>query len=200
MSDESRDWNRWLPDARAGSPEALGQALDACRAYLQAVAERELDADLRAKGGASDVVQETFLEAFRDFGGFHGESEDELLAWLRRMLLNNLANFRRRYRDTDKRAAGREVPVDACGSAGDWRESLAADSPTPSVQLMQQERDLALEQALARLPPDQRDVIQFRYRDELPFEEIARRMNRTSAAARQLWSRAIERLEKELES
>ena len=52
-----------LAAARTGSSEALGQALQACRGYLLLLAERELDPDLRAKGGASDVVQETFLEA-----------------------------------------------------------------------------------------------------------------------------------------
>ena len=45
----------WLPAARRGSREALGQALEACRVYLQVVAEGELNEDLRAKGGASDL-------------------------------------------------------------------------------------------------------------------------------------------------
>src|SRR4051794_37421346 len=90
----------WLPGARAGAPEALGQLLEAWRGYLLVVAQRELDPDLRAKGGASDLVQETFLEAQRDFPRFHGDSEAELLAWLRRLLLNNVANFTRSYRGT----------------------------------------------------------------------------------------------------
>ena len=89
-----------IPAARAGSKEAIGGALEACRGYLLGIAERELDADLRAKGGASDLVQDTFLEAQRDFAGFRGETQADLLAWLRRLLLNNLANFARTYRQT----------------------------------------------------------------------------------------------------
>src|SRR6516165_4598279 len=92
-----------LAAARSGSREALGQALEACRGYLHLLAQRELDPDLRAKGSASDLVQETFLEAQKDFGRFVGESEDELLAWLRQMLVHNLLNFTRRYRTTQKR-------------------------------------------------------------------------------------------------
>src|SRR5437764_3357307 len=103
MPRSSQDAAQWLPAARCGSREALGRALDACRRYLLLVADKELDAELQAKGGASDLVQQTFLEAQRDFARFHGDSEAELLAWLRRLLLNNLADFRRLYRGTGKR-------------------------------------------------------------------------------------------------
>src|SRR4051812_46159075 len=58
--------------ARAGSHEALGQLLDGCRGYLLRIARDELDPRLQAKGGASDLVQETFLEAQRDFAAFTG--------------------------------------------------------------------------------------------------------------------------------
>src|SRR5262249_58319869 len=91
-----------LDEARAGSRAALGRVLEACRGYLMMIARQELDRDLQAKGSASDLVQETFLEAQRDFDRFSGTTEEELLAWLRRLLLNNIANFTRPYRDTDK--------------------------------------------------------------------------------------------------
>lgn len=194
------EFAQWLPEARAGSAEALGSALEACRAYLTLVANRELEPLFRAKGGASDLVQETFLEAHRDFGQFQGKSEAELLAWLRRLLLNNLANFRRRYAASDKRAANREVALGGAGSSSNWCEALAGDMSSPSGQAMQAERDEALEAALARLPPDYRQVVEFRYRDGLPFEEIAARMHRSSEAVRKIWCRAIDRLQQELET
>src|SRR4051794_33646249 len=95
MADPAAELDALLPAARAGSADALGAALEACRLYLLAVADRELHTDLRAKGGASDIVQDTFLEAQRDFDHFHGASAADLRAWLRRLLLNNLANFAR---------------------------------------------------------------------------------------------------------
>src|SRR5262245_12037270 len=109
---------RLLAAARSGSREAVGEALEACRAYLLAVAQRELDDDLKAKGGASDLVQDTFLEAHRKFDHFHGDVEVELRAWLRRLLLNNLADFRRFYREAEKRDTGREVPLGPGGPRG----------------------------------------------------------------------------------
>lgn len=111
-----------------------------------------------------------------------------------------VSNFRRRYTETDKRAADREVAIDAGRSSGNWAEAFAADVLSPSGQAMRAERDEALEQALGRLPPDYRQVVEWRYRDELPFEEIAQRMNRSCEAVRQLWCRAIERLQRELEA
>ena len=93
-------------------------ALESCRDYLHLIATRGLDADLAAKGGASDLVQETLLGAYRDFGAFHGRSREELLAWLRKILQNNLAVHRRRYRDT-RQAAG--FPGDSAGWLERWR-------------------------------------------------------------------------------
>lgn len=58
----------WIAAARDGSDDALGESLEACRAYLLLVARQEIDPALMAKAGASDLVQETFLEAQRDFG------------------------------------------------------------------------------------------------------------------------------------
>src|SRR5437870_8261643 len=98
MPDPRPEVEQLLPAARAGSAEALGQALEAFRDYLLAVANQKLDPVLRAKGGASDIVQETFLEAQRDLAQFAGTTGAELKAWLVRLLLNNVANFARHYK------------------------------------------------------------------------------------------------------
>lgn len=197
--DEHQDVQRWLADARLGSAEALGQALEACRAYLLLVAERELDPALRAKGGASDIVQETFIEAHRAFDRFSSQSHEEFLAWLRTMLLNNVTDFRRRYRGTQKRSSDREVAIDAGRSSSDWRSLLAADSPTPSGEYSQQETMLTIEAALKRLPEDYQQVIAYRYEDNLSFEEIAQKMQRTPNAVQKLFARAIDRLQSDME-
>jgi RNA polymerase sigma-70 factor (ECF subfamily) len=198
MADPAPELVRWLSAARAGSPEALGRALEACRAYLLLVAARELDPALRAKGGASDLVQQTFLEAQRDFAAFHGNSEAELLAWLRRLLLNNVANFSRAYRGTGKRDVGREVALGAGGASGVGDSAVPADTPSPSSEFLAGERSRALQQALARLPEDYRLVIRYRYEEERPFEEIARLLNRSPNAVRKLWARAVERLQQDM--
>jgi RNA polymerase sigma-70 factor (ECF subfamily) len=135
----ARDASQFLPAAGEGSGEALGQALEACRGYLLHVANHGLDANLRAKGGASDLVQETFFEAQRDFGDFHGSSEHELLAWLRQFLLQNVANLSRRYRGTEKRSVGREVELEGVQLAAVGRMELAAEMRTPSTEVIARE-------------------------------------------------------------
>ena len=197
MHAPAADAAQWLAAARAGSTEALGRAFEACRAYLLLVAGRELDPELLPKGSASDLVQETFLEAQRDFHAFHGTTEPELLAWLRRLLLNNLANFRRRYRETAKRQATAEVPLNATGSSAEWAEALVAGTPPPGETLIAQEQAAAVRLALARLPDEYREVLVLRCQEDRSFEDIGRRMNRSANAAQKLWARALERLQQE---
>jgi RNA polymerase sigma-70 factor (ECF subfamily) len=198
MADSGADAARFLA-AQAGSREALGQVLEACRAYLLLIAQQELEPALQAKGGASDLVQQTFLEAQRDFVRFQGTTHEELLAWTRRLLLNNLANFRRDYQ-RDKRRVTREVALPGGDSESRPDGGLPAGTPTPSVEAMRDEQRQALERAVERLPEDYRRVVQLRYREERSFEEIAALMQRSPNAVRKLWARAIERLQQELEA
>ena len=188
------EFSRCLEAARAGSPEALGRLLEMCRPYLLGVGNQQLEMDLQAKAGASDLVQETFLEAQRGFSGFHGANETELLAWLRQILLNNFANLRRHYRDTDKRELRREVALN--DPAAD-NQLAVGDSPSNHAQA--QERDAALHRALQQLPEQSRLVIQWRNYERCSFEDIGKRLGRSPEAARKLWVRAIEQLQKILE-
>ncbi len=200
MSKPPIDLSEWIAAARAGSDEALGESLEACRAYLLLVAGRELDRDLVAKGGASDLVQETFLEAQRDFRQFNGASEAEFLGWLRKILLHNLANFRRTYRQTDKRKITKEVDIDSDRSSRDLRAFLQAGNSSPSSHAIRNEQLIAIEQALENLPEAYVQVIVLRNRDGCSFEKIGELMDCSANAARKRWSRAIERLQRDLES
>jgi RNA polymerase sigma-70 factor (ECF subfamily) len=196
MTQPNHDAGRWLPAARAGSAEALGQALEACRRYLLGIAERELDPALRAKEGASALVQETFVDAQRLFDRFQGRSEAELLAWLRQLLLHNLDDLRKRYQGTGKRELGREVPLQP-GSTADGPQ-VAAGGATPSQVVGQAEEAEAVRRAVARLPEDYQKVLTWRYQDDLSFEEIGQRLGRTANAARKLWLRAVQQLKQAL--
>lgn len=193
----AKDNGGWLDAARAGSLEAMGQALEEYRGYLLSIAQQELDPALQAKAGASDLVQETFLEAQRDFNQFQGKTPEDLRAWLRRLLQNNLANFARNYRDTDKRKIGREQPLEQMSSAN-LAGGLAAALPSPSGQAISGEQIEALLRALEGLPHDYRQVVLLRYREERTFEEIGEIMGRTGNAIRKIWLRAVERLKDEL--
>jgi RNA polymerase sigma-70 factor (ECF subfamily) len=193
----TRRTDQQLRDARAGSTEALGRLLDGCRAYLLLIASQGLDADLRAKGGASDLVQQTFIEAQLDFPQFQGRTQRELLNWLHGILRHNLADFRRRYRDRAARQVAREVPLSDVG----WRalgNGLAVDSPPPEDKAAAAEEAEAVRRAVERLPMDYGLVISMRHEEGLSFDDIARRMGRRPEAVRKLWFRAVTRLRQEM--
>jgi RNA polymerase sigma-70 factor, ECF subfamily len=185
----------WLAAARAGDTEALGRLLELCRAHLLGVADRELASRLRPKAGASDLVQEAFLDAHRLFDQFEGTDADQLLAWLRAILMNRLRTVVNRYRGTDKRALEREVPL-ADGSSA---PSVADAQPSPSGVVLDAEQSAAVRAALERLPEHYRQILIWRHWDELTFEEIGQRLGKTPDAARMLWGRAVAQLEREVE-
>jgi RNA polymerase sigma-70 factor (ECF subfamily) len=191
MNEVPHDPGAWLSAARAGSLEALGQALEGCRRYLLHIARNQLKPDLQVKGGASDLVQETFLEAHRVFPRFQGNSDVELRAWLRQLLLHRAAKLGRRYRTTQKRRLSRESALEPANPS-------LPSVPSPSGQAIAHEQEQSLENALERLPEDYRQVIKLRYQEGKSFEEISRLMQRTPNAVRLLWLRAVERVKLEL--
>jgi RNA polymerase sigma-70 factor (ECF subfamily) len=185
---------QWIESARQGSQAALGQVLEYCRPYLLAVANEQLESDLQAKAGASDLVQDTFVEASRGFAGFRGRSEEELFTWLRQILLHNLANFRRQFRGTEKRQVHREVSLDRA-PAEELLGGLMDEGSSPSEQARARERDAALERALEQLSESHRRVVQWHSLERCSFEVIGQRLNCSAEAARKLWTRAIEKLQ-----
>lgn len=176
------------------SMSQLGEMLKAEQNYLLAIATQELGLNLKAKGGASDLVQDTFLNATRDLRHFAGQTPDEFRSWLRSILLHSLLSFRRQYLDTAKREAGREVPL------GSTLQSVSPDGriPSPSRVVMQAELMAALQAAKQALPPAYQEVIELRSVEHLSFEEISRRLNRSADASRKLWCRAVDALQAEL--
>jgi RNA polymerase sigma-70 factor (ECF subfamily) len=188
---------QWI-DAAHNSGEALGRLLERFRSYLLLVANGELPADVRPKVGASDLVQETLLRAHNHFDRFRGRTEDELRAWLRRILLNYMANVTQHYRGTAKRDLAREVPLPLV-AADELEDALAAETESPSTEALARERTAALHRALEQLPPRYRQVISWRNYDRLSFGEIGQRLDSSAEAARKLWARAIDRLGQALE-
>jgi RNA polymerase sigma-70 factor (ECF subfamily) len=175
--------------------------MEVCRQYLLLVANQEIHAELRPKGGASDLVQETFLEAQRDFAGFRGSSERELMSWLRQILLHNVANFSRQYCHTEKRQISREISLGTDESnASNIGRNMPARVPSPVASMVQSEERIILERALSRLPPHYAKVIEMRHQEGRTFEEIGVALERSSEAVRKLWARAIELLQVELDA
>ena len=72
---------------------------------------KDLSRRCKAKGNASDLVQETFLQAQRGVQSFRGRTASEWRHWLRKILIRNMAQERRRFAATAKRQVQREVAI-----------------------------------------------------------------------------------------
>jgi RNA polymerase sigma-70 factor (ECF subfamily) len=185
-----------LREAREGADDARGALLESYRVYLDLLARVELGRRLRKKVDASDVVQETFLEAHRHFGTFRGSSEAEFVAWLRSILAARIANLVRHFVGTQARDVRREegLKIDLDQSSRALDRGLFSLQSTPSQQVVRREQGVLLAAALARLPAEYREVVVLRHLEELPFPEVAARMGRTVDSVQKLWVRALARL------
>jgi RNA polymerase sigma-70 factor (ECF subfamily) len=182
--------------ARQGDAQCRDRLFQLCRSYLGFVARAQVESWLKARVDASDLVQQTMLEAHRDFDRFRGEGEGEWLAWLRRILAHNAADFIRHYRGTAKRRIFREIPIrgpDQSHPAAGAPEPAAA-AGTPSQELLRRDEQLRVAAALAELPADYQEVILLRNLERLPFDEVAERMGRSRPAVQMLWMRALRKL------
>ena len=118
-----------LEAARTGSVEALGALFETARMQLLAVATRDLPISLKGKLGASDIVQQTALDAHRGIPHFVGRTPAEFFGWLRSILETNIADAVRHYERARKRAIAREVSLDDPAQRPLVRPSVPFDSP-----------------------------------------------------------------------
>lgn len=179
------------------SSEDVGAMLETFRGYLLVMANGELDSQIRRKLGASDLVQDTMLKAQEHYSHFRGSTQQQLLAWLREIMRNNLCDANRMFQQTQKRQLNREHSINQ-GDSQMVGFDPADSERTPRSAAMAREESRALADAMSRLPEDYRRAVVLRSWERLSFAEVGQQMNRSAEAARKLWFRAVEQLESEL--
>jgi RNA polymerase sigma-70 factor, ECF subfamily len=190
--------------AREGSTAGLGRLLALYANYLKLLVSAQLDSRLQARVSASDIVQEAFFEAHRDFSQFRGCSSAEFVAWLRRIVINNILRAVEQHVLAEKRDVRREVSLEEVGkrleqSTYRLETLLAADVESPSHCAVRREREIQLADSIAELPADYRQIIVLRHIQGLSFDEIATQLQRTSGAVRMVWLRALKKLRRSME-
>jgi RNA polymerase sigma-70 factor (ECF subfamily) len=195
-ADMTVDPEQMLQEAQAGDATTLGRLLELYRRYLALLARVQIGQRLQGKVDASDLVQETFLEAHRNFSRFQGRSEAELITWLRRILAANLADLFRRYLGTQRRNVRLEQEIQDAFDRSSilLNRGLVAPHSSPSEQASRREQAVLLADALAQLPDDYRETIVLRNLEGLTFPQVAQRMGRSLDSVEKLWMRALARL------
>src|SRR5262245_52166999 len=178
---------------------AVRPDLERFRPYLRVLARANLDPRLRGKLDPSDMVQDALVKAVQSFDQYRGTSDAELAGWLRQILVRNLANTVRGFRQ-EKRDAGREQALEAAVEQtsvrlGAW---LVADVSTPSQRVARHEDLCRLAAAIERLPDAQREALTLHHLQGWTLDAVAGHTQRTPAAVAGLIKRALRQLRQEL--
>lgn len=190
---------QWIQQARGGDTQVLGTLLENYRNYLIFLARLQIDPRICSKLDPADLVQDTFLEAYEAFPRFRGETEASFLAWLRQILATRLATSVRYYLGTKQRDVRLERNLHAqLDQSSVFWEHLVSSASTPSLKVSRKETEAQLVQAMARLPEHYRQVLQMRHTENLPFAQIAEKMNRSIDSVQKLWVRALAQLKTEI--
>ena len=169
-----------------------GESLDAFRSYLRLLADSQLDRRLRGKIDASDIVQQTMLQAHQAREQFQGNNDAQRAAWLRQILTRNLHHATRDL-TRDKRDVRREKSIQAAVDQTSLRleRLLSSDESTPSIKVSRHEQLLKMAESIESLPEAQREALLLHYLEQMSLPEIATRLDRTRGSVAGLVRRAL---------
>lgn len=174
---------------------ASGPQVERFREYLCLLARAHLRPGRQCKIEVSDIVQQTLLDAYEQRGQFRGESDGELAAWLKQILVHNVADAvrggERAKRDVRRERQLEAVIEDSFCRAEGW---LAAHDPSPSQQAIRIEELLRLARGLARLPDDQREAVVMHHLQGWSLAQLGEHLGRSEAAVAGLLRRGLKKV------
>ena len=175
------------------------QLLQRHRPYLMLLARSRILPVNGRKIDASDIVQQTLMDAFAKREQFRGVCEAELTAWLREILKHNLLDVLR-HEQCEKRDIRREQWLGATIDESITRaeEWLAAVQSSPSQRVSKEEDLVRLSEALDALPIAQREAIVLHHLQGLKLAEVAKELGRSESAVAGLLFRGLCKLNQQL--
>ena len=178
----STDTFSLVEGARAGDARARSELFDALRARIVLWAASQMSPALRARVEPDDLAQEVLLAIHRDLDAFGGRDRRTFYAWVFRIAENRLRDLADHFGAAKRREV--EIPRSA--------------QTTPGTNAARNETVRRLAEAIARLPDDQRRVVQRRRLEEREFAEIAAELGRSENAVRIVYCRALKALRSSL--
>jgi RNA polymerase sigma-70 factor (ECF subfamily) len=182
---------------RQGDAAAVAEFGESKRPQLSAYVAHHLGAALRAKVEPDDVVQEALLRSVQNAQLF-ATTERDPFGVLCHLAEQAIIDAHRKLIDAQKRAAGREVPLQGGtphSDGGGIIDLLVASMTSASAAFSRNQRELRMWEALDTLPEDQREALRLRYVDGLPTKEIALRLHKTDGAIRVMLTRSLDKLQ-----
>ena len=159
--------------------------------------DSKLPASVRQVVGAEDILQQTFLQVFRDIHNFEPHSDLAFFAWLKTISRNRLLDVVKGLKRKKRGGSRNQVRSPDDGQAGsikDLVEMLSAGGRSPSGSFARHEAIQAVQIGLACLATDQCEAIRLRFIEGKSLDEVAAAMGRTKPAVRGLIYRGKEEL------
>ena len=198
-NDETR---RLLDDARNGEASAVDRLLGEFREPLRQVINLRLDPVLARRVDASDIVQDVLLEANQRLIEYLKNPAMPFHLWLRHLAQDRIIDTHRRHRQAQRRSIDREQAIQRPAWADQSSVQLVAQlvdgEKTPASAAIHQELQRRLNDALAELNDDDRDIILMRHHEQLSNQDVAASLGLTEAAASMRYLRALRKLRAEL--
>jgi RNA polymerase sigma-70 factor (ECF subfamily) len=171
--------------AKAGDGDAFGVVVRLHSRTLFRTAARLVG----SAAAAEDVVQETFLRAYRALARF--DDRHDLLPWLQRIAVNAAID--------EVRRAHREMPLGRRDADGEWSDLDPADAaPSPEREAASAGIGRAAARALGDLSEDERTAFVLRHLEGRPIAEISRALGKGDNATKQSIFRAVRKLRRAL--
>jgi RNA polymerase sigma-70 factor (ECF subfamily) len=187
--------------AAAGDRRAWDDLLNAHRPRLRRMIALRLNQRLQGRLDASDVIQETFVDATAGLAQYAERGEMPFFLWLRWLAGMKLTTLHRKHLGCQLRDAAREVSVDSPvpgASSAALAAQLLGRLTSASEVAMRSERKARIQELLDAMDPVDREVLVLRHFEELNNVEAAQVLGLQEAAASKRYIRALRRLKDEL--
>jgi len=193
------DLNALSKRVREGSMEALGEYLNAVKPRLLGLIHHLTGEHLQRVVESEDLFQEVARTAIASLSKIPREDLD-VDAWLDRLARRRVVDAHREHFGAAKRSQGRnqifsQMGSDDSESGSNFEQMLIASITSPSLAASRNFKLARLQEALAKLPVEHRDLLRLRYSDGLPTATIAEQMGKSDVAVRVMLSRIVAALQ-----
>ncbi|MFH0947095.1 MAG: sigma-70 family RNA polymerase sigma factor [Planctomycetota bacterium] len=190
MSDDLTRSLDLMRQAQAGDGEALNRLMARYYERVRPIVRARLGNRLRRRVDSGDIVQQTFVAAFKSLDRFDVQNEASLIGWLAKIAERQI------HDEHDRQSAGKRSPeleIELDASSGSFTGLAIPDTPanSPEGPVIRAEEARALEDCLAELPELYRELLLLRDYAGHSWEEVAELTGRpTAAAARMMHAQA----------
>ena len=183
--------------SRFVSKDELGAFIESHRRQLLSYVDRNIGPALRSRLEPEDIFQEVTIAALGSLDQFNAEGRDPFRL-LCQLAEQRIIDAHRHHVAAQKRSASREVSIDAPVGSSDgfgFIDLLVASITTASQAFSKDQKEFRLQQAIAELSEEHRDILQMRFVEGMATKEIADRVGKSDGAIRVLLTRTVAHLQ-----